>query len=316
MQGETVAMRFDAIEGDPSFVAQDAPEDDKAGGLLAALTDFSSTVTIPQTEQAQVGERRFAHGIRLEEVRCNFNATANLLKWIRYRNTRASRQLPLSRFSFEARSNDDVIRRYSFNGYLRDRVLDGPVASEAVPITVQAVIQAGEDTEPALETTAVPAGDKTEGDLPTLATVEDKWIQGETVEMLFNDADFDAADGTDRLASLTRITMSKNHPQQEQAQIGSRRFAYGVPLSTVTPRFNAVPGLLTKLNTWLTRTNRRLPRGEFSFRCRDNENATLTAPFQAVVRGRDLQAPVTVDGRPVEAGLTLQVTDQEERAYA
>ena len=327
MQGETVVMRYDTIPGDPGYQAEGVPEADRARGRLAALTNFSSTVTIPQTEQAQVGERRFAHGIRLEEVRCNFNATVGLLNWIRFRNTRASRRLPLARFSFELRDNqtDEAIRRWAFNGYLRDRVLDGPVASEAVPVTVQAVIQVGEDDEPAIAEDALPAvgANRAEPDLPTLADIETKWIQGETVEMLYDALSDDPvpeagadAEPTGRLATLTRITMSKTHPQQELPQIGSRRFAHGVPLSTITPRFNATAGLLDWSRHRLSRSNRVLPRSAFALRATDNLNASLTAKFNAVVRGRDIDAPVTTDGRPVEMGLTLQVTDQEETAYA
>ena len=328
MQGETVVMRYDTIPGDPNYAAEGAAEADRARGRLASLTDFSSTVTIPQSEQAQVGERRFMHGVRLEEIRCDFNATVDLLNWVRFRNTRASRRLPLARFSFELRDNqaNEAIRRWAFNGYLRDRVLDGPVASEAVPITLQAVIQVGEDTEPALAESALPAvqgGQAHEPDLPTLADIETRWIQGETVELLYDALSDDPvpeagadAEPTGRLATLTRITMSKTHPQQELTQLGSRRFAHGIPLSTITPRFNATAGLLDWSRHRLERSHRVLPRGAFALRCTDNLDDDLTAKFNAVIRGRDIQAPVTTDGRPVEMGLTLQVTDQEETAYA
>ena len=316
MQGETVAMRYDRIEGDEDFA--DATDDKGvAEGRLTTLTNLSSTVNVPQAEMVQVGQRKFAHGVRREEIRPVFNATVDLLKWIRKRNTRTNRRLPIGTFSFEVLNNEATaaIRRYVFKGFIRDRVLDGPVATEAVPITVQPTIQVVEDDEPAWEMDAVSttAAKTAEPDMPTLETVENKWIQGETVEMLFENDDDDNVN--DRLATLTRITMSKTHPQQELAQIGSRRFAHGPPLSTITPRLYATKDLLDLAVARMTRTNRLLPRHKYAFKCTDNENASLTAPFTGVIRDRDFDPPVTADGMPTELGLTIQVTDDEERAY-
>ena len=110
--------------------------------------------------------------------------------------------------------------------------------------------------------------------------------------------------------------MSKTHPQQELAQIGSRRFAHGPPLSTITPRFNATRGLLDLVVNRMTRANRLLPRHDYAFKCTDNENASLTAPFTGVIRDRDFDPPVTADGMPTELGLTIQVTDNEEQVYS
>ena len=328
MQGETVVMRYRYEDGDDGLVRVADPAVEPSGALTT-LTNLSSTVNIPQAEMVQVGQRKFAHGVRMEEVRPVFNATVELMKWIRKRNARVNRRLPISRFSFEVRDNQtaEAIRRYEFNGFIRDRVLDGPVATEAVPVTVQPTIQVVEDTEPAWNEDEFDlAGKTTSAELPALNAVEDRWIQGETVELRFdedeaaNAAYNPVASIEDRLATLTRITMSKTHPQQNLAQIGSRRFAHGPPLSTITPRLYATAGLLTEVRSRMLRTNRMLPRHNYAFRCTDNSGRAanagrLTAPFTGVIRDRDFDPPVTADGMPTELGLTIQVTDDEEREY-
>lgn len=321
MQGETVAMRYDWQDGDPGYAAEANAEEDIARGRLTTLTNLGSTLNVPQAELVQVGQRHFAHGVRREEIRPNFNATIGLMKWIRQRNTRVNRRLPVGVFSFETADNaaPEVVKRYAFKGFIRDRVLDGPVATEAVPVTVQPVIQLVEDTEPVYVGALADAaqGVAHEPDMPTLATVEDKWIQGETVELLFDDkgAGDPDADADDRLATLTRISMSKSHPQQELAQIGSRRFAHGPPLSVVSPRLNTTAALLEEVRSRMVRTNRLLPRRKYGFKCTDNAGDSLTAPFTGVIRDRDLDFPVTADGAPTEIGLTIQVTDFGEQEY-
>ena len=151
--GERCRLKYDAIAGDPTDatgIASNADDSDTTpAGYLATLISFSSDNMHPRSEQAQMGSRRFSHGVPLGTITCRFNATVNLLKWVKARNTRVNRRLPIGTFAFECYDNAGTKYEVEFPGKLERRRLTPPITTEGSPADLEITILVTDDDGPA-----------------------------------------------------------------------------------------------------------------------------------------------------------------------
>lgn len=174
-----------------------------------------------------------------------------------------------------------------------------------------------------------------EGTPATLYQVDRSWVQGETVQLLYDalpaaaaddtlnagyrgdppeimDADA-AADDVPRgiMGPLTNLGFQHEVRLLPQAQVGDRRFSPGIPLVGLTARFNATKNLLELVRRRMVRYHRRLPIGNFAFRFLDNRTDKwwTSRDIQCKIWRRRTVGRIPTTADPVQLEINMRVVD-------